>query len=166
MTTKTGTVAQRPDKYKAGVAKAVNCAERVHLCGAACCRFTFYLTAQDVAEGVVKYDKEDPYKIAQDQDGWCAHVDRRDLSCAVHLRRPAVCREYDCSSDARIWEDFDGMVINPNLWKSKESNHDGTITEGTIGEVVGGQDQGSTPGAANCRGSCRGCGPGKSLGLA
>lgn len=93
----------------------IDCASRLHLCKAACCRLSFHLSKQDLAEGVVRWDVSRPYHIAQREDGWCAHCDKETKGCNVHAQRPLVCRGYDCRKDARIWESFEDGIPNPQL---------------------------------------------------
>ena len=102
------------DKYRVEGVK-IDCAERIHLCKAACCRLSFYLSKQDLGEGVVRWDVTRPYGILQREDGWCHHCDPVTKRCHVHEQRPLVCRGYDCREDARIWEDFEKAIPNPNL---------------------------------------------------
>ena len=103
------------DKYAiAGVAD-IDCGERVHLCKAACCRFWFPLSRQDVEEGVVRWNLRHPYIIAQDAEGCCKHLNQDGRHCSVYGNRPLPCRTFDCRKDNRIWLDFDGKVINPKL---------------------------------------------------
>jgi Putative zinc- or iron-chelating domain len=108
---------QRPeqDKYTVQGAVQIDCASRLHLCQAACCRLWFPLSQQDVEEGVVRWDLHSPYIIAQDAEGYCRHLDRGTCRCGVYEQRPLPCRVFDCRNDKRIWLDFDNMVINPNL---------------------------------------------------
>jgi hypothetical protein len=112
-----GVVLQEPerDKYAFQSEAHVDCENRVHLCKAACCRMNFPLSRQDVAEGIVKWDLEAPYLIAQTEDGYCRHLDRTSCKCTVRAHRPIPCRAYDCSKDPRIWSDFVNYVINPDL---------------------------------------------------
>jgi len=93
----------------------IDCENRLHLCHAACCRLRFALTVRDVEEGRVKWNLGQPYMIRQGEDGYCHHLDRSDHRCGIYEHRPFVCRAYDCRSDKRIWEDFDGGVISPEL---------------------------------------------------
>jgi Fe-S-cluster containining protein len=88
----------------------IDCAERVHLCKAACCRLDFTLSKQDLAEGVVRWDVGRPYRIRQREDGWCNHCDESTKRCGVHGQRPLVCRQYDCRTDPRIWQDFEKRI--------------------------------------------------------
>jgi hypothetical protein len=112
-----GVVLQEPerDKYAFQSEAYVDCENRVHLCKAACCRMNFPLSRQDVAEGIVKWDLESPYLIAQTEDGYCRHLDRASCQCTVRAHRPIPCRAYDCSKDPRIWADFANYVINADL---------------------------------------------------
>jgi Fe-S-cluster containining protein len=103
------------DKYTFSETVEIDCASRVHLCKAACCRMSFALSQQDVEEGVVKWDLGRPYLIAQDSDGYCRHLDRETNSCTVREQRPLPCRGYDCRRDKRVWVDFEKRIINPQL---------------------------------------------------
>jgi len=103
------------DKYTFSETVNIDCASRVHLCHAACCRMSFALSQQDVEEGVVKWDLGRPYLIAQDSDGYCRHLDRESNSCTVREQRPLPCRGYDCRQDKRVWVDFEKRIINPQL---------------------------------------------------
>lgn len=104
------------DKYEVEPVD-IDCFQRMDLCHAACCRLEFNLSRQDVAEGVVRWDFSQPYKIKQREDGWCSHCDPATKSCGVRDHRPIVCRAYDCRQDARIWTDFARRIPNPELAK-------------------------------------------------
>jgi Fe-S-cluster containining protein len=91
---------------------AVDCAARMHVCHAVCCRLKFPLSCGEVDAGKVKWDIGHPYIIRHDSSGWCAHNDRETGCCGVYDDRPAVCRRYSCAGDQRIWKDFDAMVLN------------------------------------------------------
>lgn len=106
-------VALRVDS--AGVEKnfvPVNCAERIHICKAACCRLSFALSAEEIESGRVKWDLGQPYLIRQETTGYCAHNDPRAKSCRIYQNRPGVCRNYSCARDERIWKDFERMELN------------------------------------------------------
>jgi Fe-S-cluster containining protein len=103
------------DKYSFDETVEIDCENRVHLCKAACCRMSFALSQQDVEEGVVKWDLGRPYLIAQDDDGYCRHLDRKTSCCTIRDQRPLPCRGYDCRKDKRVWTDFERMIINPDL---------------------------------------------------
>ena len=93
-------------------AREVNCAERMHVCHAVCCKLSFALTAQEVDAGRVRFDLGFPYMIRHDSDGYCTHNDRSTGFCGVYADRPGVCRHYSCANDERIWKDFENMELN------------------------------------------------------
>lgn len=102
-------------KYEFQGGAKIDCASRIELCGAACCRLPFALSQQDVREGIVKWDLGQPYINARGVDGTCVHLERSSGCCDVYKQRPIPCRGYDCRQDKRIWLDFDRRVINPEL---------------------------------------------------
>jgi hypothetical protein len=112
-----GVLLQEPefDKYAFEGEAEVHCADRVSVCKAACCRLPFALSKQDIREGVVHWELGEPYIIAQGQDGYCTHLDRSSLHCAVREHRPVPCRAYDCRKDNQIWLDFENRHINPEI---------------------------------------------------
>jgi Fe-S-cluster containining protein len=89
----------------------INCAERVHLCKAVCCKLNFALTPGEVRSGKVQWDHKLPYLIAHKENGYCAHLDE-GKGCNIFEDRPALCRRFDCRTDGRVWKDFDAMVPN------------------------------------------------------
>jgi Fe-S-cluster containining protein len=103
------------DKYQAPQEVQIDCASRLHLCKAACCKMVFPLSQQDVKENVVHWELGRPYVIAKGEDGYCRHLERTCRRCTVHAARPLPCRVYDCRNDGRVWLDFEGRVINPKL---------------------------------------------------
>lgn len=111
-----GVILQNPeyDKYTFQGAE-IDCAGRIALCKAACCRLPFALSKQDIREGLVRWDLGQPYMIAQDADGYCAHLDRSACACTVREHRPTPCRGFDCRQDKRIWADFERREINPQI---------------------------------------------------
>jgi hypothetical protein len=56
------------DKYAFERTTEIDCASRVHLCKASCCRLPFALSRQDVEERVVRWDFGVPYMIEQGAD--------------------------------------------------------------------------------------------------
>lgn len=103
------------DKYTAEHTVLLDCASRIHICKAKCCTLTFYLTDQDLDEGIVRWDYGRPYWIQKREDDYCVHCDPETSRCRVHQSRPYVCRAYDCRNDERIWVDFERMIPNPEL---------------------------------------------------
>ena len=112
-----GVVRQEPevDKYTFEQAVTIDCASRLSLCRAACCRLQFALSRQDVEEGVVQWEFARPYLIRRKANGSCFHLDDATAGCAVYAQRPLPCRGYDCRQDGRIWSDFEGRVVSPDL---------------------------------------------------
>lgn len=112
-----GVMLQNPeyDKYTFEDEVEIDCASRLHLCHAACCRLPFALSKQDVREGIIHWDLGQPYLIAQGEDGYCCHLDRTSQCCTVREHRPVPCRAYDCREDKRIWLDFENMIPNPDI---------------------------------------------------
>src|ERR1051325_8234248 len=51
----------------------VDCAARMHICKAVCCRLDFALSRSEVEAGNVKWDLGRPYFIRHDTKGRCAH---------------------------------------------------------------------------------------------
>jgi Fe-S-cluster containining protein len=90
----------------------VDCAARMHVCHAVCCRLSFALSASEVEQGKVRWELGRPYLNRKDATGACIHLDRSCNGCHVYADRPRVCRSYSCAGDARIWKDFDGMILN------------------------------------------------------
>jgi Fe-S-cluster containining protein len=112
-----GVLLQEPEyeKYSFTGGVTIDCENRVALCKAACCRLPFALSKQDIREGIVRWDLGQPYMIAQDETGYCSHLDRDCHRCTIHEHRPVPCRGYDCRRDGRIWLDFDNRTINPEI---------------------------------------------------
>ncbi len=112
-----GVVLQDPeqDKYAFKAEAKIDCASRLPLCRAACCRLPFALSKQDLREGRVRFDIGQPYMILHESDGYCSHLDRACFGCTIREQRPLPCRAYDCREDKRIWEDFEGRVVNPEI---------------------------------------------------
>jgi Fe-S-cluster containining protein len=103
--------------------KPVNCAERLHICKAACCKLGFPLSAAEVEGGNVKWDLGQPYYIRHEADGYCSHIERETLGCGIYENRPGVCRAYSCANDERIWLDFDNMILNEK-WINEHTGGD------------------------------------------
>ena len=101
------------DKYSQGETVDVDCQSRIHLCRGRCCTLKFFLTKQDLDEGVAKWDYGNPYWILQGEDGRCVHADAVSHFCTIHGKRPHICRKYTCRDDKRIWLDFDKCIPAP-----------------------------------------------------
>ncbi len=98
------------DKY-AQDSPDVPCEELVELCKARCCNLSFFLSNEDLAEGVARWDYERPYHILRKSEGSCFHLE--DGHCSIYDKRPGVCRHYDCRTDERIWEDYEKRIPAP-----------------------------------------------------
>ena len=90
----------------------VNCAERMAVCKAVCCRLSFPLDVEEVQSGELKWELGRPYFIRHNSEGACVHQDASTGACGVYDRRPSVCKRYSCETDTRIWKDFSNMVLN------------------------------------------------------
>jgi Fe-S-cluster containining protein len=110
-------LADETDKYDARAEVAIDCEARIPLCKASCCKLSFYLSRQDLEEGVVRWEFGRPYHIAHNAKGYCVHCDDATKKCSVRANRPLTCRTYDCRQDKRIWADFDKRIPNPDLAK-------------------------------------------------
>jgi hypothetical protein len=81
----------------------VDCRSRLKRCRSVCCTFQFALTREEVRKGIVRHDRNRPYFIARDPDGYCPHMDRDTFECTVYMDRPLRCRKYDCRDDSQVW---------------------------------------------------------------
>lgn len=103
------------DKYDFEGGPEIDCENRIPLCKASCCRLSVFLTRDDVAEGVLRWETADPYVLARARDGYCVHMNMGNCQCTVYEKRPLTCRTYDCRQDKRIWLDFEARVPQPLL---------------------------------------------------
>jgi hypothetical protein len=105
------------DKYALDAAELpqIDCDARLALCHAACCRLGVPLTQQDLDEGIVQWNRDQPYLNQRQPDGYCVHSDGHNRRCTIYEQRPGLCRTYDCRNDGRIWLDFDHRIPNPSL---------------------------------------------------
>jgi Fe-S-cluster containining protein len=101
-----------PDERLPESTKIVDCAARMHVCQAVCCKLRFPLSADEVDAGKVRWDLGHPYFVRHDASGRCVHNDAGNGGCSVYEDRPSVCRRYSCAGDTRIWKDFDAMELN------------------------------------------------------
>lgn len=96
--------------------QSMNCAERHAECASACCSmFNVYLNAEEVQSGRFRWDLAEPYRLLRQPDGACVYLDRETRHCAIWDQRPAVCREYTCASDQRVWRDFPGHIVSEHV---------------------------------------------------
>lgn len=102
-------------KYAFQAAPEIDCASRIQLCHAACCKLPLALSKEDIEEGSVSWELGQPYMLAHDSDGYCAHHNRETHGCGIYAQRPIPCRGYDCRNDQRIWLDFEKAIPNPDL---------------------------------------------------
>jgi Fe-S-cluster containining protein len=84
---------------------AVDCKAYLFRCKAVCCTFNFALTKEEVGKGRLRHDPGRPFFMARDEDGYCAHIDRGTLECAVYEDRPLRCRRYGCGETPGAWPD-------------------------------------------------------------
>ena len=106
---------EHSDKYDYPASAEIDCAARIHVCKAVCCKLNFALSEQDVQEGILRWELGDPYLARKGRDGQCHHLDRTTHFCTVREHRPIPCRAYTCRNDRRIWQDFDNMVLAADL---------------------------------------------------
>lgn len=99
------------DKYEIA-GPDIDCASLVHLCRARCCSLDVKLTRQDIDEGQLEWQVEQPYLLTKASDGYCSYLGEGG-GCGVYDVRPATCREYDCRDDRRIWTDFEARIPAP-----------------------------------------------------
>lgn len=90
----------------------VDCAARMHVCHAVCCKLAVKLDATEVEGGRLRWDLGRPYYLRKEADGRCTHQDRSSGGCGAYADRPKPCRQYSCAGDRRIWKDFDRMILN------------------------------------------------------
>jgi Fe-S-cluster containining protein len=106
-------LADMGDKYTNDQTVVIDCPSLIPLCKARCCTFRFFLTKQDLDEGIARWDYGNPYWISQSDDGYCCHCDAETRACTIHAQRPHVCRNYDCRHDKRVWLDFERRIPAP-----------------------------------------------------
>lgn len=102
----------------------VDCAARMHVCHAICCRLAVALSAGEVEAGRLRWDLGNPYRLRREADGRCTHQDRATGWCGAYDDRPRPCRTYSCAGDPRIWKDFAAMELNDE-WAAASLQPDG-----------------------------------------
>jgi hypothetical protein len=87
----------------------IDCASRLPVCKAVCCRLHWALNVEEIEAGVIKWELGRPYFNRHNADGYCHQWDG---GCQIYEQRPNPCRMYSCEHDERIWKDFDAMELN------------------------------------------------------
>jgi Fe-S-cluster containining protein len=87
----------------------IDCASRLPVCKAVCCRLHFALSVEEIEAGLMKWELGRPYFNRHNEDGYCHQWDN---GCTVYEDRPNPCRVYSCEHDDRIWKDFEAMELN------------------------------------------------------
>lgn len=105
-------VLRRDDDVAERPAAPVDCAARMSICQAVCCKLDFALTREEVLAGQVQWDLARPFFVGRATNGYCVHNDRRTGGCAAYADRPAICKRWSCANDPRIWKDFEQMELN------------------------------------------------------
>ena len=91
----------------------IDCGSLMHLCKARCCSMAATLSAEDLAEGILRWDIYEPYRLPRDnRTGYCRYL-RADGSCCTYESRPGTCRDYDCREDTRVWIDWEAKIPAP-----------------------------------------------------
>lgn len=102
----------------------VDCAARMPVCHAVCCKLSVSLGAAEVETGRLRWDLGHPYRLRREADGRCTHQDRETGWCGVYEDRPRPCRTYTCATDGRIWKDFAAVELNTE-WLAAHFRPDG-----------------------------------------
>jgi hypothetical protein len=87
----------------------IDCAARLPVCKAVCCRLHFALSIEEIEGGVMKWELGHPYFNRHNEAGYCHQW---DAGCTIYEDRPNPCRVYSCEHDERIWTDFEAMELN------------------------------------------------------
>src|SRR4051794_39789415 len=88
----------------------VDCASRLPVCHAVCCRLRFPLTVEEDESGLMKWDLGRPCFSRHGADGYCVQCASETHACAIYEQRAAACRQYSWADDTRIGKGFDAMV--------------------------------------------------------
>lgn len=110
----------------------VDCAARMHICHAVCCKLNFALSPPEVESGKTKWDLGFPYMIRHESNGYCTHNDTATGRCGIYADRPGVCRRYSCANDNRIWKDFDNMELNEDWIRKNLQNQSRILVRPTL----------------------------------
>jgi hypothetical protein len=101
------TVALRIDEP--GEEPQIDCAARIDVCKAVCCRLHWALSIEEIEAGKIKWELGRPYFNRHNEQGYCHQWDG---GCNIYEERPNPCRVYSCEHDERIWKDFEAMELN------------------------------------------------------
>lgn len=96
----------------------IDCASRMHICRAVCCRtLTIYLNHEELESGSYEWNPREPYALMKNRYG-CIYQQKGGCGCTRHDGpRPNICPNYSCAEDRRIWADFEKRILNRNLEK-------------------------------------------------
>ncbi|HEU0086914.1 MAG TPA: YkgJ family cysteine cluster protein [Pseudonocardiaceae bacterium] len=139
-------VAFRVDPTDPPPAVEVNCAERMPICHAVCCKLGFALTPPEVEAGKVKWDLGFPYMIRHETNGYCSHNDTTTGRCSIYADRPSLCRRYSCAGDTRIWKDFEAMELNEEWIRKHLADRSRILLRTDLPGMEVNSRNGSTPG--------------------
>ena len=101
------------DKYTMPPGEPIDCAARMALCKGRCCKLTVVLTEQDLEEGKVQWEIQEPYVLRRTNAQRCVYQSPTSGLCSNYEHRPATCRSYSCRDDPRIWIDFENRTPAP-----------------------------------------------------
>jgi Fe-S-cluster containining protein len=104
------------------------CESRWATCRGGCCTLRFALTPEEVEAGHVQWHPDHPFQIAQGPDGRCVHQDRETGHCTIYENRPAICRNYSCKKDSRIWANYEEVEPGPHLARVLAAERSRTIS--------------------------------------
>jgi hypothetical protein len=127
----------------------LDCARRLPLCKAACCRiFDVFLTPAEIESNRYDWNVRQPYALVKNPSG-CTYLKAGTCACMrYHDSRPRVCTGYSCARDRRIWADFDKRILNPRLQERLKNLEVSTALEdmpaSAPGRADGGPEQGQT----------------------
>ena len=102
----------------------IDCAARIDVCKAVCCRLHWALNVQEIESGKIKWELGRPYFNRHNADGYCHQWDG---GCNIYEDRPNPCRMYSCEHDDRIWKDFEAKELNHEWIAQYLDKHRGPV---------------------------------------
>lgn len=100
--------------------KDLDCSAHHATCDAACCTsFNVFLTEEEASSNKYLWDLAMPYRLLVDDSGRCVYFDADNLKCSIWRDRPVSCRNFDCRSDGRIWDDYPKRTLSLMMMESK-----------------------------------------------